>query len=86
MELPNYPQTARQISTFYAESVSLVEFLTSLRGSQTFMLFLQDSMRYGYEKMLQRHFNISSYSELEERWAAYTNRDQAVASRMAGAR
>jgi hypothetical protein len=86
MELPNYPQTARQISTFYAESVSLVDFLASLHGSQTFMLFLQDSMRYGYEKGLQRHFGIRSFSELEERWTAYTNRDQSVASRMAGTR
>jgi hypothetical protein len=86
MELPNYPQNARQIGTFYAQSVSLVDFLSSLRGSQTFMLFLQDSMRYGYEKCLQRHFNIRSFSELEERWTAYTNRDQTVASRVAGGR
>jgi tetratricopeptide (TPR) repeat protein len=86
MELPNYPQNPRQISTFYAESVSLVDFLASLRGSQTFMLFLQDSMRYGYEKALQRHFNIGSYGELEERWATYMAGDQLGATRVAGSR
>ena len=86
MEMPNYPQSARQISTFYAQSVSLVEFLSSLHGSQRFMIFLQDSMRYGYEKSLQRHFEISSYSELEERWAASLNGDRSLASRVAGSR
>jgi tetratricopeptide (TPR) repeat protein len=86
MELPNYPQNPRQISTFYAQSVSLVEFLSGLQGSQTFMLFLQDSMRYGYEKSLQRHFNIGSFSQLEERWTAHIAGDQSVASRVAGSR
>ncbi len=86
MEMPNYPQNPRQISTFYAESVSLVDFLASLRGSQTFMLFLQDSMRYGYEKALRRHFNIGSYSELEDRWATYMAGEQVGATRVAGSR
>jgi tetratricopeptide (TPR) repeat protein len=84
MELPNYPQNPRQISTFYAESVSVVDFLTSLRGPQTFMLFLQDGMRYGYEKAMQRHFNIRSYSELEERWSASMNGERALSARVAG--
>ena len=83
MEMPNYPQSARQISTFYAQSVALVDFLSSLNGAPTFTLFLQDSMRYGYEKSLQRHFEINSYIELEERWAASLNGDRSVASRVA---
>ena len=86
MEMPNYPQNPRQISTFYAQSVSLVDYLTSIHGAPAFMLFLQDSMRYGYEKCLQRHFNIGSYSELESRWAAYAAGDQAVGTRVAGTR
>jgi len=82
MELPNYPQNPRQISTFYAESVSVVDFLTSIRGPQEFMMFLQDGMRYGYEKSMQRHFNIASYTELESRWSAHVNGEQ---TRVAGA-
>jgi tetratricopeptide (TPR) repeat protein len=84
MELPNYPQNARQISTFYAESVSVVDFLTSIRGSQEFMLFLQDGMRYGYETSMRRHFNINSYSDLEARWSAHLNGEQAMSNRVAG--
>jgi tetratricopeptide (TPR) repeat protein len=84
MEMPNYPQNPRQISTFYAESVSVVDFLTSLGGPQKFMLFLQDGMRYGYEKSLQRHFNIASFSELEGRWSTYMVGEQTMATRVAG--
>ncbi len=84
MELPNYPQNARQISTFYAESVSVVEFLASIHGSQEFMLFLQDGMRYGYETSMRRHFSINSYSELEARWSAHMSGEQAMTNRVAG--
>jgi tetratricopeptide (TPR) repeat protein len=85
MELPNYPQNPRQISTFYAQSVSLVEFLSSLRGPEAFMHFLQDSLRSGYEPALQRHFNIASFNDLEERWTIYMVGDQALSARVAGA-
>ena len=84
MELPNYPQNARQISTFYAESVAVVDFLTAIHGPQAFMLFLQDGMRYGYESSMRRHFSINSYSELEARWLGHLNSEQAMTNRVAG--
>jgi hypothetical protein len=77
MQLENYPQNPHYISAFYAQSVSLVEYLTNLRGPQVFVMFMHDGMRYGYEKALQRNYNIQSFRDLEQRWGAQAFRDRA---------
>jgi hypothetical protein len=51
--LEHYPQKPHYIGAFYAESVSLVEFLSQQKGAQEFTLFLQDSLRLGAERALQ---------------------------------
>jgi hypothetical protein len=50
----SYPEP-RRIGAFYAQSVSLVEFLTNRRGPQVFTAFVRDGQRSGYETALQRH-------------------------------
>jgi hypothetical protein len=81
MQLDNYPQNPRYISAFYAQSVSLVDYLTSLRGPQEFGLFMHDGMRYGYEKALQRHYQISGFADLERRWSVQSGRTRAGLAR-----
>ena len=70
-----YP-AAHLIPAFYAESVSLVEYLSSLRGPQAFSQFLRDAQRQGYESALNRAYGIRGFDELERRWSQYaaTNR------------
>ena len=68
MQLDNYPP-ARQISAFYAQSVSLVDFLSSQRGPAVFAQFLRDSLREGYEPALQRHYGFRDFADLQTRWA-----------------
>src|SRR5262249_59337015 len=46
MQLGEYPDP-RSISAFYAQSVSLVEFLANERGPQEFAAFLRDGLRDG---------------------------------------
>jgi tetratricopeptide (TPR) repeat protein len=75
IQLEDYPRNPRYISAFYAQSVSLVEYLTRQRGPQTFVLFLQEGMRYGYEKALQRHYGYRNFTELEQRWGQEAFRD-----------
>jgi hypothetical protein len=70
-----YPEP-RRVGAFYAQSVSLVDFLTSRRGPHEFTLFLHDGFRYGYEKALQRHYGYRSYAELEQQWGAYAFRER----------
>jgi tetratricopeptide (TPR) repeat protein len=73
MQLGEYPDP-QHISAFYAQSVSLVEFLAHERGHQVFTAFLRDGLREGYESALQRHYGWRSFDELEQRWGSFVAR------------
>ncbi len=66
MTLKNYP-APRLISVFYAQSVSLVEYLASLKGPTVFTAFLRDGMSQDYDSALQRHFGMT-FPQLEQAW------------------
>ncbi len=68
LQLDQYP-SPRFIRAFYAESVSVVEYLVNQRGPTEFTLFLQDALRYGYDRALQRHYGLQGMSDLEARWS-----------------
>jgi tetratricopeptide (TPR) repeat protein len=68
LQMENYPENPGFIGAFYAQSVSIVDFLSSLRGPQEFTLFLREGLRYGYERSLQRHYDLQSFADLERRW------------------
>ena len=80
MPLDNYPKNPRFVGTFYAQSVSLVEFLAAQKGPQEFTLFVHDSFRYGHEKALQRHYGFKNFAELEDRWYQGAFHEQTAAS------
>ncbi len=67
MEMPDYPGGDR-INVFYAESVSLVRYLTTQKSPQVFTRFVKDGLEYGFEKALRRHYGYSSYLALQNRW------------------
>lgn len=67
MELADYPDP-RAIPAFYAQSVSLVEFLVRERGPRVFSEFLRQGLQTGYESALEQHYGIRGYAELEQRW------------------
>jgi hypothetical protein len=75
MRMPQYPEP-RLVGAFYAESVSLVEYLSARRGPQVFAQFLREGMRSGYEPALQRYYGINSFDELEKGWYQYAFRDR----------
>ncbi len=68
MQLQDYPQP-RRIGAFYAQSVCLVEYLTSLRGPQVFTTFIRDGLRDGYEDAMRKHYGIGG-AELQQRFDA----------------
>jgi tetratricopeptide (TPR) repeat protein len=67
MSLDNYPHP-RRIIAFYAQSVSLVEYLTQQKGPQVFCQFVRDGLRDGYADALRRHYGIRDLAELERQW------------------
>ena len=72
MSLNDYPDP-RYIGSFYAESVSVVEFLTKAGGAPKFTQFLREGLRSNnYEAALQRHYGYRNFADLEQRWIKAT--------------
>ncbi len=69
MTMPDYPEP-RYISTFYAQSVSLVDFLAGERGPETLTKFLRSAGKDGYEASLKQHYGYRSFDELQQKWDA----------------
>jgi hypothetical protein len=67
MQMDQYP-AARLVGPFYAQSVSVVDFLSQRKGPGVFARFLRDGLDNGYEPALQRHYGIRGYGELERLW------------------
>ncbi|HVS34641.1 MAG TPA: hypothetical protein VMS17_03600 [Gemmataceae bacterium] len=68
MRMDDYPDRSR-IGAFYAESVSLVEFLAKEKGYPTFALFMRDALQGGnFEQALQRYYDIRGFDDLQQRW------------------
>jgi hypothetical protein len=70
LDVEDYPND--DVDIFYAESVSLVDYLTSLRKPAVFVTFIRDALKRGYDKALQEHYEIPTVAELEKRWKART--------------
>ncbi len=60
----------KYIGAFYAQSVSLVDFLCQQKGPQAFVSFLRDGLRTGYEPALRQHYGITGFQDLQGRWQA----------------
>ena len=76
IEMRDYPEP-RAIGAFYAQSVSLVDFLTHEKGAARFAVFVRDGERDGYSASLRKHYGWS-FAELERRWqrhAFYRNKE-----------
>jgi hypothetical protein len=68
--MEKYPEP-RAVGAFYAESVSLVEFLSKEKGTQVFSQFLHEALDGGYEPALQKYYGIKDFNELDQRWQRY---------------
>jgi tetratricopeptide (TPR) repeat protein len=77
MQFGDYPE-GKYIGAFYAQSVSLVDFLCQQKnGPQGFTAFMRDGMRGGFEPALKQHYGLKSFVELQQRWQTATLRNGA---------
>ena len=67
MKLDEYPEPQR-MGAFYAQSVSLVDYLSKQRGPKVFADFLSDGLRSGYEAALRKHYELNSFADLDKAW------------------
>jgi hypothetical protein len=79
MRLADYP-TPSSRGIFYAQSVSVVAFLSAHKGPQTFTRFVNKGLRSGYERALKEEYGWT-LEELEQRWRqhSFSPRQQAAA-------
>jgi hypothetical protein len=68
MTMADYPPGG-QWGMFYAESVSLVDFLVAQRGPTQFIEFMASAVQNGYEAELKRVYGFANYDELDRAWS-----------------
>jgi hypothetical protein len=83
LELADYPQP-RAVGVFYAQSVSVVEFLSREKGPQTFVRFVNDGLNGGYEQALRRHYGYQDFNDLEQHWRRHAFGQPATPPTVAG--
>src|SRR5262249_20565634 len=71
--LKEYPEP-RRLAVFYAQSVSLTDFLAKAKDPRILARFLRDGQRDGYEASLRRHYGWD-LDELERRWREHAFRE-----------
>jgi tetratricopeptide (TPR) repeat protein len=79
VQMEEYPDP-RYIGPFYAQSVSLVEFLSRQKTPEVFTQFVYEGLRGGYEPALKRIYGFKDFSELEQRWEQYAFGTAAVST------
>ncbi len=70
MKMADYPEP-RRVGAFYAQSVSLVDFLCKKKDPATFARFLREALDGGYELALERHFGYRSFADLDQAWRGH---------------
>jgi hypothetical protein len=78
VEQAAYPEP-RYLAVFYAQSVSLVQFLAREKGAAALPEFLRCACRAGFGAALRRHYGMT-VDELEQRWREHAFDPARVAS------
>jgi hypothetical protein len=58
------------LGAFYAQSVSLVQFLEKEKGNEALIAFLHCARRHGFGQALRRHYQMT-FADLEQRWRQF---------------
>jgi hypothetical protein len=82
VEMRDYPEP-RALGVFYAQSVSLVDFLTRQKGAERFAAFVRDGERDGYASSLRKHYGWS-FAELDRHWRRHAFYDKKGVETMGG--
>lgn len=80
----DYPE-GQHWPLYYAQSISLTKYLVELDSPVRFVEFVRDAQKHGFEPALQRHYQISSYRDLQERWLVYAQQSSEPAAEKAPA-
>jgi hypothetical protein len=76
LEFKEYPN---DVMALYAEGYSLTRFLIETKDRESYLKFLSDGMRDGWEQATPRHYPFNSVAELEAAWLRWVEK-QSTAS------
>jgi hypothetical protein len=79
MKQNDYPE-GRRVGAFYAQSVSVVDFLVKKKDAVTFSRFVRMGLKSGYESALVQYYGYRSFAEMEKDWTAHAFGGEGVAS------
>ncbi len=69
--MKDYPNDMQQVLVLYAEGYSLADYLVQQKGKQTYLKFLDDAYRNGWERAIKRHYGLPSVEKLETNWTGW---------------
>jgi hypothetical protein len=81
LTLNTYPE-GRRVTAFHAQSIALTQYFVRQGGALRFTRFLNEALRYGYDRALQRTYGYN-LAALEQSWrqAAQSDTTQAALAR-----
>jgi hypothetical protein len=65
LAMQDYPGNLRCL---YAQGHSVCRFLVAAKGHQTFLAFLDDGTRHGWDDAVREHYGYKSIEQLEHAW------------------
>lgn len=67
----DYPPNKSQLHAFYAQSLTLSEFLISRGGRGRFLQFVHDGHAEEWDSALRRHYELESVEDLQGAWSEW---------------
>ncbi|MBL8819781.1 MAG: hypothetical protein JNL58_27395 [Planctomyces sp.] len=71
MSMKEYPTQHRPMLVLYAQGYALVDFLIQQKGRQTYLRFLADGEKHGWEEAIRRNFDHEGVASLEKNWQGW---------------
>ncbi|HEX6986611.1 MAG TPA: hypothetical protein VF170_14615, partial [Planctomycetaceae bacterium] len=68
LAMKEYPSDIQDVMTLYAQGYSLADYLVQKRGRATYLKFLDDAEKRGWETALRKHYGIEGVEALEGTW------------------
>ncbi len=79
MALADYPEP-RRVGAFYAQSISVVEFLMKKKDPVTLTRFIREGLDGRYEAALEKYYGYRSFADLEQDWHRYAFGQESIAT------
>lgn len=71
LTMKEYPEGMRPMLILYSQGYALADFLVQQKGRHTYLQFLSDGERIGWEQAIQQHFDHEGVESLESNWKGW---------------